>query len=400
MASVDTVFDEDFLQAPHGVLKRLRAEAPVLRTTTPDGQGVWLVNRYDDARAALEDPRLAKDARNNPRQPAPRRELASALQHHMLNSDPPDHTRLRRLISKGFTPRRVELLRPRVAEISASLLGGLSGRTEFDLLERYAYPLPITVISELLGVPAGDQDDVRAWQNTLISMNTEDAEKVKRAATAMAEYLSRLIAAKRAKPGDDLLSALVEARDEGDRLTEDELVATAFLLMGAGYETTANLIGNGMLALLTHPDQLAALRADPALLSRAIEEFLRFESPATTTTLRFTTEPVSLGGIEIPAGDLVLVSVASANRDGQRFTDPDRFDVGRQADGHLGFGRGIHYCLGAPLARLEGEVAFRDLLRWFPRMELAEPVGRLRWRASTLIRGLRALPVRATGIAR
>jgi cytochrome P450 len=367
----------------------------------PRGLKVWAVTRYADAREALASQDLHKDMR--PVQDLVARHNTAGtsgsafgqdLAAHMLNSDPPDHTRLRRLVAATFTMRRVEQLRPRVEEITEDLLAGLAGRDEADLVDDFAFPLPVTVISELLGVPYADRDDFRAWTAALLS--TDGTEKIVEAGRAMAAYLRQLIAAKRATPVDDMLSALVHTRDEtdGDRLTETELVSMAFLLLVAGHETTVNLIANGALALLNHPDQLAALRADPTLLPGAVEEFLRYDSPITNATLRYTVAPVEIGGVTIPAEEFVMIALASANRDDDRFAGADRLDVTRPAGGHLAFGHGIHFCLGAPLARLEGQLAIGRLLDRFPDLALAADPDDLRWRNSTLLRGLESLPVR------
>lgn len=391
--------DEAFITDPHTVYRRLRQQAPVARAVMPRGLQVWLVTRYEQARAALADPRLSKDtagaqelfARHAPESsgsPA----FAESLAAHMLNSDPPDHTRLRTLVNKAFTSRVVESLRPRIEQISDELLDTMAAADEVDLIEAFAFPLPITVICELLGVPRAEREDFRRWSNAIVSAAA--TEEVASAATEMATYLSGLIATKRQSPGEDLLSGLVRAHDEGDRLSDNELLSMAFLLLVAGHETTVNLIGNGTLALLREPDQLAALRARPALLPSAIEEFLRYQGPVNLATLRYTTDPVVFGGVEIPKGEFVLVSLASANRDPDRFAAPDTLDVQRSASGHLGFGHGIHYCVGAPLARLEAEVAFSGLLQRFPRLRLAAEPHTLQWRHSTLMRGLTSLPVR------
>jgi cytochrome P450 len=310
----------------------------------------------------------------------------------MLNSDPPDHTRLRRLVGKAFTTRRIEELRPRIEQITEELLDAMAGKDEVDLLDAFAFPLPITVICELLGVPQDDRDDFRIWSNRLVS-GSEAAELVSQAAASMAEYLTKLVAAKRANPGDDMVTALVHARDEDDRLEENELVSMLFLLLVAGHETTVNLIGNSTLALLRNPDQLAALHADPSLLHGAIEEFLRYDGPVQLATLRFTTQPLTIAGTVIPEGEFVMVALTSANRDQEKFADPDRLDVTRPAGGHMAFGHGIHYCLGAPLARLEGEIALGRLLARFPELRLAAEPQELTWRVSTIIRGLETLPV-------
>jgi cytochrome P450 len=358
----------------------------------------WLVTGYAEARAALADPRLAKDAARVAglldRQALRGRDsmFGQSLAHHMLNTDPPEHSRLRRLVNKAFTPRAVEQLRPRVERICADLLAAMAGRAELDLLEALAVPLPIRVICELLGVPAADRAAFRGWSNTLVSALPADAQAP--ASAAMSDYLHGLIRAKRAEPAGDMLSALAAVTEGGDRLTDGELVSMAFLLLAAGHETTVNLIGNGVLALVTHPDQLAALRVDRSRLPAAIEEFLRYDGPVNQATLRFTAEPAEIGGARLPAGEFVLVSLDAANHDGSRYADPDTLDIGRDASGHLAFGHGIHYCLGAPLARLEAEVAFSGLLDTYDRIELAVPADWLEWRFSVVMRGLERLPVR------
>jgi cytochrome P450 len=391
-------FDEEYFQDPLGHFAALRQSRPVAPVILPGGGRAWLITRYEDARAALADPRLMKDPRRlRPDwEPHP---VFGALHMHLLNLDPPDHTRLRRLVSKAFTPRRVAGLRPRVEELTAALLDTVAERAEatpsrvVDLLGEFAFRLPVTVICELLGVPARDCGDFRDWSSVLIS-DRGDPDEWRAAATAMFGYFSRLLAAKRHAPGDDLLSALIAARDCGDALSEMELTAMLFLLLIAGFETTVNLIASGTLALLSFPAELARLRADPSLLPSAVEELLRFANPLNHATERFTREDLTIGGVVIPAGEWVIAATSSANRDPERFADPDRLDVGRDASGHLAFGHGIHYCLGAPLARLEGEVAIGSLLARFPGLSLAVPAASLRWRPSSLIHGLESLPVR------
>ena len=380
----------EYFQDPYSVHARLRAERPVSPVVMPGGTPAWLVTGYAEARAALADPRLGKNMPGWHPEPD---SIFAALDVHMLNSDPPDHERLRRLVNKAFTARRVDRLRPRITEITAGLLDDMSTRSEVDLLASFAFPLPITVICELLGVPVTDRDDFRTWSATIVS-NTATPEVFQAHATAMIRYFIALLAVKRHEPADDLLSALISARDEGDRLSENELLSMAFLLLVAGQETTVNLIGNGMLALLLNPAELARLDADPSLIGGAVEELLRYVNPVNNATFRFAAEPVEIGGVRISRGDPVLVALSSANRDPSRFGDPDRLDLGRDSSGHLAFGHGIHYCLGAPLARLEAEIAFSHLLARFGSMRLAVPADSLRWRPSTLIHGLEALPVR------
>jgi cytochrome P450 len=395
-----------YFQDPHPLQARLREEGPVVLVEMPEGFPAWLVTRYADVRAALADQRLSKDWRKlipaggeGPADDSPEGMLAI----HLLNTDPPDHERLRRLVTRAFTTRRVADLRPRIAEITASLLDDLAanGDGEVDLLESFAFPLPVTVISELLGIPASDRDKFRAWSAAVVS-SVVQPDEMQVAAAEMTAYFSAQVEARRSSPDlydgphapDDLLTALVHARDDEDQLSNRELISMVFLLLVAGHETTVNLIASGMLALLLDPAAWARLRADRSLLPAAVEEMLRYTSPVNHATFRFTTEPTSLAGVDIPAGQVVVVGLSSANRDGTRFGSPDAFDLDRDASGHVAFGHGIHYCLGAPLARLEAEIAFGGLLDRFPDMTLAVPSSDLRWRSSTLIRGLETLPVR------
>jgi cytochrome P450 len=393
MAQADTDVERlgaEYFQDPYSVHARLRAERPVSAVIMPGGMPVRLVTGYAEARAALADPRLVKMPLGWRPEPG---SIFAALDMHMLNSDPPDHERLRKLVNKAFTTRRVEQLRPRITAITTGLLDDMSTRREVDLLASFAFPLPITVICELLGIPVADRDDFRAWSGTILS-NTVAPEKFQTDATAMIRYFTALLAAKRREPADDLLSALISARDDGDQLRENELVSMVFLLLLAGHETTVNLIASGMLALLLNPGELARLRADPALIGKAVEELLRYVNPVNHATFRFAAEPVEIGGTQIGRGEPVVVALSSANRDPLRYCGPDQLDLGRDSSGHLAFGHGIHYCLGAPLARLEAEIAFGALLARFGSMRLAVPAESLRWRPSTLIHGLEALPVR------
>jgi cytochrome P450 len=380
----------DYFSDPYSVHARLRAQHPVAAVIMPGGTPAWLVTGYAEARAALTDPRLLKLPKGWRPDPD---SLAASFDLHMLNSDPPDHERLRKLVNKAFTARRVEELRPRIAAITAELLDDMSTRSEVDLLASFAFPLPITVICELLGVPVADRDQFRAWSATIVA-DTVSPERFRTDATAMVGYFRALLAARRRQPADDLLSALVSARDDTDRLSENELLSMAFLLLVAGHETTVNLIASGTLALLLNPGELARLRADPSLLGGAVEELLRYVNPVNNATFRFTGEPVEIGGVPIGLGEVVLVSLSGANRDPSRYSHPDRLDLGRDSGGHVAFGHGIHYCLGAPLARLEAEIAFRGLLERFGSIQLAVPPDALRWRPSTLIHGLESLPVR------
>jgi len=391
----------DYFQHPLAYFSRMREQGPVTPVVLPGGSGrVWLVTRYADVRAALADPRLHKDWAGKLTGPGwVPDEVTGYLAVHMLNADPPGHTRLRKLVSKAFTARRVAGLRPRVEAVTASLLdameASLADDPVVDLIRAFAFPLPVTVICELLGVPVEDQAQFRDWSNAMLA-DVGEPGSFRAAGTAMFHYFTKLVADKRAHPADDMISALASPGEGGPdgSLDERELIAMLFLLLVAGHETTTNLIATGTLALLTSPDELSRLRADPSLLPGATEELLRYANPLNHATERFTLEPVDIGGVTIPAREWVLCVTSSANRDPARFPDADRLDVGRDAAGHVGFGHGIHYCLGAPLARLEGEVAFGALLSRFPALSLAADPATLRWRQSSLIHGLEALPVR------
>jgi cytochrome P450 len=394
----------EYFQDPRAVHERLREQRPVASVVMPDGMPAWLVTRYSDARAALADPRIIKDWRKLIPAGTETDWMSSAqaaLSVHMLNTDPPDHERLRRLVNKAFTPRQVERLRPRVEAITASLLDAppfatLPERGEVDLLGTFCFPLPVTVIGELLGVPAEDHDRFRAWSAMAVS-SVGDPADYQAAALAMLEYFGALIAAKRAAPADDLLSALIQAQDAGDRLSETELLAMIFLLLVAGHETTVNLIASGTLTLLLNPDELARVAGDRSLLPGAVEELLRFVNPVNHATPRFAAEPVTIGGTEIGKGAVVVVALSGANHDPGKYEAPDRLDITRDTGGHMAFGHGIHYCVGAPLARMEAEIALGALLDRFPGMTLAVPESELLWRPSSLIHGLETLPVRLAG---
>jgi cytochrome P450 len=308
--------------------------------------------------------------------------------------DPPDHTRIRRLVTQAFTPGHIERMRPSIQLLADQLLDSVADRGHADLVAEFAAPLPITVICDLLGVPHASRRDFRAWTDALVAPDPANPDGAKHAVAAMLTYFPQLIADKRRTPGNDLLSDLVNVRDGSDRLTEDELTSLAFLILSAGYENTVQLIGTAVLALLDHPEQLAALRDEPAKIEGAVEEFARFDGPALLAIRRFPVEDVEIDGVTIPAGETVMLSLASANRDPARFRDPDHLDVDRRDGGHLALGHGIHYCVGAPLARLETQIAVSTLLRRLPALELDVPRDELRWRPSMRARGLVALPVR------
>ncbi|MEW2515245.1 cytochrome P450 [Streptomyces sp. NPDC046870] len=391
----------EFRRDPHAVYARLRDAAPVCPMHPPHGNETYLITRYDDARAALADPRLSKDMYGA--MDAYRRifgDSSVALDDNMLNSDAPKHTRLRRLVNSAFTPRRVAALRPRIEEIVRDLLDGCPTREPLDLLPVFAFPLPIIVICDLLGVPPEDRTRMQHLSTTVAQ--TGFGEEAKRAQQQAEEdlhaYFTDLITAKRERPADDLLSALIAARDNDGGLTESELVSTAFLLMFAGHKTTAYLIGNAVHHLLSHPAQLRAVREDPELIRAAVEELVRYDGSVESATFRYATEDVEYGGTPIPKGALVQIALSAANRDPRKFDAPDELDVrrpGNAQDAHLGFGHGSHYCLGAPLARLETQLALTRLFDRFPRMALADPAGGPRWLEVPFpaFRGLAELPV-------
>ena len=380
---------------PHAVYARLRAEAPVHRFALPDGAYAWIVTRYDDARAALADPRLSLSKTHAAEGAWTGFRLPPALDNNLLNLDPPDHTRLRRLVGQAFTPRRVEALRPDVERVAERLLDPIAEAGRGDLVRDFAAPLPVTVICDVLGIPAARRADLGNWAGTMLAPPADDPAAPARAVKELIGFLTALIASKRDAPGDDILSALVAARDEGDRLSEDELTSLAFLILVAGYENSVHLISGALLTLLQHPDQLRELRDDPALLPNAVRELMRFEPPAPVSIRRFATEDLTLAGARIPAGDTVMIAIAAADRDPARWPAPDTLDLRRETSAQLTLGHGIHYCLGAPLARLEGEVALAAVLRRLPALTLDTPPERLRWRNSYRSRALLSLPVRA-----
>jgi cytochrome P450 len=385
---------------PFGHFAEARARCPVQRVRLADGHPAWVVLGYDAVRKALNDPRISKDML------AALAEVGDVVaeglpgpefSRHMLNVDPPDHTRLRRLVSRAFVPGRIAALEPAIRAIASSLLDELDAAGPgaiVDLVEGYAYPLPFGVIGELLGIPAADRPRLHAWFQVLLSGWAGDppAEAVQ-ASDGIVAYLRELVDAKRRSPADDLVSVLVAAEDGA--LTTQELLSSLFQLVVAGHDTTASLIGNGVVALLDHPSRLQALLADPGRVPAAVDELIRFTAPVPHATFRVTTEPVTLGGVTIPAHEQVLVCLGAANRDPERFPAPDVLDIGRSDGPNLGFGHGIHYCLGAPLARLEARVAFETLLSRYPGLRLAIDRYALAWANGDglVLRGLVSLPV-------
>ena len=388
---------------PFPLFAQVRELGAVHEVTLADGHQAWLVVRYDAVRAALNDPRLSKDMHAALATGA---DLVAeglpgpAFARHMLSVDPPDHTRLRRLVSGTFSPRRVEALRPRVQAIVDDLLDQISAQgpeSRVDLVAAYAFPLPFTVICELLGVPEPERDALgRGLAGMLVPTSTPaQYARAKEASDGVVAMLGELVRTKQQQPGDDLVSGLINARDGEERLDNQELLSTIFQLIVAGHDTTTSLIGNGVVALLRNPDQLAQLRNDSASIAAAVEELLRYDAPVPHATFRYAIEPVTIGDLTIPAGAQVVIGLAAANRDPDRYANPELLDMDRAESRHLAFGHGIHHCLGAVLARMEGQLAIASLLARFPEFRLAVPVEELHWDHGDglVLRGLAELPV-------
>jgi cytochrome P450 len=391
----------EFQANPYPYYDMLRASAPMFHW---EQWNMWFFTRYDDCVALLKDNRLGREILNYMSreelgwpEPDPQVEpLAELNRGWMLFRDPPTHTRLRMLVHKAFTPRMVEQLRERIQAVTDGLLDAVRAKGTMDIVSDLAVPLPVVVIAEMLGVPESDREAFRGWSRDLAETLelTESPEvyiRGAKATVAFSEYLRGLANERRKSPKDDLITALVEAEEQGDKLTEQELISTCILLLVAGHETTTNLIGNGTLALLRNREQLEKLRADPTLAKTAVEELLRYDSPVQMTS-RTALEDMEFKGITFPQGSQVSMMLGAGNHDPEQFTNPDKLDITREHNPHLSFGNGIHYCLGAPLARLEGQIALNTLLRRMPRLELADenPI----YRNTYVLRGLRALPVR------
>ncbi len=410
------IFSAEFRERAFPVYAEMRHEGPVSRLTYPDGRHLWLVTQFEEASEFLKDyGRFANDIENalteeeynalfqsevvglTAEQQEVAMETDRILSRNLLALDPPDHSRLRRLVAIPFTPRYIEGLRARVQAIADGLLDDIeqTGRREMELIDDFAYPLPLIVIAEMLGIPEEDRDKFRDWSQAAVTFNPGQPPDPETTAKLVAfiQYLRELVAEKRADPGDDLLSGLVVAEAEGDKLTEEELLSMMFLLIVAGHETTVNLIANGTLALFEHPDQFDRLKAEPELLKSAIEEMLRYYGPVELSLSRWVREDTEFGGVQLPRGGQMMALLASANRDESRFPNPEQFDITREPNRHLAFGTGLHSCLGATLARLEAQVAFTALLSRLPHLSLSGSREALRWRDGTFLRGLTRLPV-------
>jgi cytochrome P450 len=407
MASTSRKYDlysEEFYADAYTTFAQMRENDPVFCQPGLDGETqIWWVTRYEDAEAVLldderfvRDPRLALPPDRLAAFEAEFPEALTWVESHMLNRDAGDHRRLRRLVSKAFTPRMIEGLRPRIQEIADELIDRVAPAGEMELVSAFAFPLPITVIAELLGVPPADRDRFREWSNAFVTpaFEPEEQERMLASMGQFVAYLQALFEERRREPGEDLVSALVAVEDGGDTLSERELSSMVSLLIVAGHETTVSLIGNATVALLTNPEQRALIERDPSLLPRAVEELIRFDGPVERTLNRWAAADVELRGQTISRGESVIVILGAADHDPERFDAPDELDLRAERDArHLGFGRGSHFCLGAPLARLEAEIALGTLLRRLPGLRLAVSQEELRWRPVPLFRSLVALPV-------
>jgi cytochrome P450 len=398
--TLNDLLSQETKRHPSAFFGKLRAQEP-LSYVTGGKMGFWITTTYEDAIAVLKDPRfindrqrisLPQDGQENSGVIASRYALV-AWRRDLLMVDPPDHTRLRRLVSKAFTPRLMERLRPRIQQITDDLLDAVENQGQMDLIHDFAFPLPIAVISDLLGIPETDRKSFHALTQALMTITEGQQTASAAALKTFLQYITTLLATKRDHPGSDLTSGLIQAQEHGDALSEIELISMMYLLIIGGYETMANLIGTGMLGLLQHPDQMELLRGDPSLLPSALEELLRYATPESLASLRWASEDIPMHDKVIRKGDMVFVSLIAADTDPQQFPDPELLNITRQENPHLAFGKGIHSCLGAPLARLEGQIAIGTLLRRLPHLRLASAPERLIWNRTLIFRGLTSLPV-------
>lgn len=396
---VETIVSKDVRQCPFHFYQRLRTDEPLARVNMPAGNSYWLLTRYEDTMTLLKDPRIVNDYHKIQDVTTLPRDLRAAApgeephpfeqaNEHLLYKDAPDHTRLRKLVSQAFTPRSIERLRGNIQCVVDELLDSVQAQGKIDLVTDFAFPLAFQILSDLLGIPQDMQHQVRAWINAIVS-GTNMWENV----ASVIEYLKTLLAEKRAHPQDDLITRLVQAESDEGSLSEKELVSLLYLIFIAGYETTVSLFSVGTLALLQHPAQLQRLQEDPTLIASAIEELLRYTSPTEATLSRWAGEDLEMYGQVIKKGEHIRASLVSANRDPSRFADPEVLDIGRQENKHLAFGKGIHSCLGAPLARLEGQIVFSTLFRRFPTLQLAQDPDELQWNPNTIFRGITSLPL-------
>jgi cytochrome P450 len=400
---------DDFMQFPYEVLEKYRARGRIHHVIFPHGADVWLAVGYDEVRQLLQDPRVSKDGRRmtelyakhtgqpwDDEEERPNFGFDDELSWHMLNSDPPRHTRLRGLVSKAFTLRRMEAFRPRIEQVVDDLLDSFAGKPVVEMVSEFTLPVPIITISDLLGIPADDRDTFRRWAVELVGAG-QDPAVVEAASKNVIEYAKQSIEEKRRHPGEDMISALLRGKDDGDKLTETELVTMIFLFTVAGHVTSMHTLTNGIYSLLTHPDQLKLLQSDLSLMPGATDELMRYDGGVGVATFRFSTEDIPVGDVVIPKDQILALSILAAHRDPDRFPDPNRLDLTRRPLGVLGFGHGPHFCIGQPLAKIQSEVTFGRLITRYPDIRLAADPKELKWENGTLLRGLITLPVALNG---
>ncbi len=398
---------EDYLQHPHEYLAMVRADGGIRNVVFPHGSKVWLVTRYEDVRTLLASPLVSKDGRRMNEMfarhakdavPAEEEEEPGSvgfdddLSCHMLNSDPPRHTRLRDAVNKAFNLRRIEAYRSRIEQVTGELFDAMAGKSEVDMVADLTRPLPLAIMCDVLGIPFADRDTFTRWATELVGAG-HDPEVVEAASQNVIEYSGKIIEAKRSEPGDDMVSALLEADDDGGKLTDSEIVAMIFLMIAAGSVVTMYTLSNAIYSLLCHPGEMARLRGDLSLMPAAVDELMRYDGGVAVGTFRFTTAEITVGDVVIPKGEILALSLTSANRDEARYPDADKLDLGRHPHGVLGFGHGIHYCIGQPLGKFQLEVALRELVTRYPDAHLAVDPASVRWINSALMRGPQALPV-------
>ncbi len=392
------LFSPTFKSDPFPTYAKMREDDPIYKHVSPNGRVVWYITRHEEATAVFRDDyHFCKDPRHAGAQHGRRTQINRLINENMLFSDGAVHKRLRGLVNQAFTPRRIAAIEPSIQKLADDLLAAIPADAPFDLIADYALPIPVIVICDLLGFPAADREQVTAWSNAIIAPRQHGLTRKERRheVKAFVTYLQAMFADRRAVPQDDLITGLVQAGEQGDRLNEEELSSMVAMLLVTGHETTVNLIGNGTLSLLRHPEALRRIMAGEAGWEEAIEELLRYDGPVESSTTRWVREDMEFHGHAFKQGDLIRIILSSANRDNAQFIDPDSFDLDRR-DGkkHLAFGHGKHHCLGAPLARLEGRVALETLFRKRPSLHLAIPESQLEWNTGVLFRGLKTLPLR------
>jgi cytochrome P450 len=402
MSNIERKYDlysHDAKANAYQIFANMRRDDPVFCQPGIDGETmIWFVSRYEDVETVLRDDKHFVRDPNNARPPSHQRELSPLqvlLNSNMLNRDGADHRRLRNLVSQAFTPKQIKALQPKIETIANQLIDKVIEQGQMDLIADFAFHLPTIVILEMLGVPVADRESVKEWSSAFIApaLDPESLAVFEQKMTAFVSYLRQLFAQRRAQPQDDLVSALLQAEEGDDRLSEEELLGTMVLLIVAGHETTVNMIGNGLLALWDHPEQMQRLQAEPGLMQTAVEELIRYDGSVERALNRWVTQDVTLGGQELKQGDIVIVILGSANHDAAKFEQPENLNCSRNQNRHLGFGQGIHYCLGAPLARMEIEIALNTLLQRLPNLRPAIEPDQLRWRATPGFRGVTSLPV-------